>query len=247
MTEAGTIRIGCSGWNYRHWRGAFYPEKLPVKRWFDHYAETFDTVELNTSFYHLPKPETFVKWKDQAPAGFRYAVKASRFITHAKKLKECEEPLDLFLSRARGLGEAMGPVLYQLPPRWAFNRERIEAFLALLPLDLVHVFEFREASWMAEEVIRLLGERGVSYCTHDMPGMDVPRHAVGPVAYVRFHGFAGKYWGRYPDEVLIGWAGWMVDQARQGRDVWAYFNNDIHADAIADALTLRAMVAQTAR
>lgn len=243
----GTIRIGCSGWQYRHWRGLFYPEKLPQRCWFDHYASVFDTVELNTSFYHLPKPETFDKWRGQAPAGFRYAVKASRFITHMKKLKDCAEPLDTILTRARRLGEALGPILYQLPPRWAFDGERLLAFLALLPRDLVHVFEFREPSWMAEEVLDLLDAHGIAYCAHDMIGMKAPRRATGPAAYVRFHGGTGKYRGRYKEEMLLDWSDWLAGQARAGRDVWAYFNNDIGGAAIDDALTLRAMVAQALR
>ncbi len=244
---AGAIRIGCSGWNYKHWREAFYPKGVPVKRWFEHYAATFDTVELNTSFYHLPKPETFTKWRDQAPEGFRYAVKASRFITHMKKLKDCEEPVETFLTRARNLGGTIGPILYQLPPRWAFDRQRLEEFIALLPADLTHVFEFREKSWLTEEVLALLDERGVSFCAHDMPGSATPRWAAGPIAYVRFHGAGGKYIGRYSDDALLSWTDWIVEQARGGRDVWCYFNNDIHAHAIHDALTLRSMVGQAVR
>ena len=147
----GTIRIGCSGWNYRHWRGPFYPSELPTKGWFAFYARTFDTVEINASFYRMPKPETFARWRDQAPQGFRYAVKAHRFITHMKKLKDAEAPLALFIERARSLEERLGPILYQLPPRWKCNRERLELFLALLPRDLTHVFEFRDTSWMTEE------------------------------------------------------------------------------------------------
>jgi uncharacterized protein YecE (DUF72 family) len=247
MTATGAIRIGCSGWAYRHWRGAFYPEKLAQKNWFGHYAAVFDTVELNTSFYHLPKPETFIKWRDQAPPGFRYAVKAPRFITHMKKLKGCEEPVREFLGRARNLGASLGPILYQLPPRWAYHRERIEEFLDLLPRDLVHAFEFREASWMTAELLALLDARGISFCAHDMGGLATERWAAGPAAYVRFHGHGGKYVGRYPDEKLLGWADWIVSEAQGGRDVWCYFNNDIFAHAIDDALTLRAMVAQAAR
>ncbi|CAA9523773.1 MAG: FIG003003: hypothetical protein [uncultured Sphingosinicella sp.] len=247
MEKIGTIRIGCSGWNYKHWREAFYPKGLPVKRWFEHYVATFSTVELNTSFYRLPKPETFDKWREQAPPGFTYAVKAPRFITHMKKLKECHEPVDEFLGRARRLGHTVGPLLYQLPPRWAFNRERMEEFLALLPPDLVHVFEFREKSWLTEDVLELLDGQGISFCAHDMPGSATPRWASGPIAYVRFHGTEGKYWGRYSDEGLLGWTDWIVEQSLSGRDVWCYFNNDIHAHAIDDALTLRSMVAQAAR
>lgn len=243
----GTVRIGCSGWTYRHWRGVFYPEKLAQKRWFAHYAATFGTVELNTSFYHLPKAETFAKWRDQAPPGFRYAVKAPRFITHMKKLKDCEEPVEEFLRRARNLGGAIGPILYQLPPRWAFNRDRLGDFLALLPGDLVHVFEFREKSWLSAEVLELLDAGAVSFCAHDMPAAATPRWAAGPVAYVRFHGGTGKYVGRYRDETMLGWTDWIVAQARAGRDVWCYFNNDIGGHAVEDALTLRAMVAQAMR
>ena len=243
----GRVRIGCSGWTYRHWRELFYPPKTPQRLWFGCYAETFETVELNTSFYHLPKPETFTKWRDQAPPGFRYAVKAPRFVTHMKKLKDCAEPVAEFLSRARNLRETIGPILYQLPPRWACNTERLEEFIGHLPPDLAHVFEFREKSWISEEVLALLGARGVSFCVHDMLESATPRWASGPVAYLRFHGCGGKYWGRYPDETLLGWSDWIVEQARSGRDVWCYFNNDIDAHAIHDAQTLKSMVGQSLR
>jgi uncharacterized protein YecE (DUF72 family) len=247
MTRHGEIRIGCSGWLYRHWRELFYPPKVAQRLWFDHYAATFGTVELNTSFYHLPKPESFAKWRDQAPPGFRYAVKAPRFITHMKKLKDCAEPVEEFLRRARNLGDRIGPILYQLPPRWACNLERLDEFIALLPADLAHVVEFRDKSWLTAEVLALLDARGVSFCVHDMAGSATERWAAGPVAYVRFHGGAGKYWGRYPDEVLLSWADWIVAQAAAGRDVWCYFNNDIGGAAIEDALTLRSMVGQALR
>ena len=247
MATRGEIRIGCSGWTYRHWRELFYPAKMAQRLWFGHYAATFDTVELNTSFYHLPKADTFAKWRDQAPPGFRYSVKAPRFITHMKKLKECAEPVDEFLRRARNLGASIGPILYQLPPRWACDVERLEGFVDLLPGGLAHVFEFREKSWMCAEVLALLERRGVSFCAHDMQGLRTERWAAGPVAYVRFHGGTGKYRGRYADEALLGWADWIVAEARGGRDVWCYFNNDIGGDAIHDALTLRSMVGQSLR
>jgi uncharacterized protein YecE (DUF72 family) len=243
----GEIRIGCSGWIYRHWRELFYPPKLPQRLWFDHYAATFDTVELNTSFYRLPSSDTFTKWRDRAPPEFRYAVKAPRFITHMKKLKDCAEPVDEFILRARNLGGAIGPLLYQLPPRWACNTARLEEFIALLPTDLEHVFEFREKSWITEEVLALLDSRRVSFCVHDMAETPTPRWAAGPIAYVRFHGGVGKYWGRYSDEGLLSWTDWIVAQASGGRDVWCYFNNDIGGAAIEDALTLRGMVGQALR
>jgi len=245
--EPADIRIGCSGWNYRHWRSAFYPQGLPVKRWFSFYAEHFDTVEINNSFYRLPKAETFDAWRDQAPPGFRYAVKANRFLTQAKKLKDCEEPVARMMAPVRHLGGTLGPILYQLPPRFRINLERLETFLELLPEDIPHVFEFRDRSWLTDETLALLDRHGASFCAHDMPGLATERWAVGPIAYVRFHGGGGKYWGRYPDETLLGWTDWMADQARNGRPVWAYFNNDADAAAIQDALTLKAMVAQALR
>ena len=247
MSLTSTIRIGCSGWVYRHWREAFYPAALPVNRWFAYYAAEFDTVEINNSFYRLPTAKAFVAWRDQAPPGFRYAVKAKRFITQAKKLLDCEEPLQRMLEPLRELGPALGPVLFQLPPRFRLNHERLETFLRLLPEDIASVFEFREPSWHDPVILDLLAAHGASYCAHDMPGLATPRWATGPIAYVRFHGAGGKYWGRYSDEALLGWAEWMVEQAHESREVWAYFNNDIHADAIHDAQTLRAMVRQLDR
>jgi uncharacterized protein YecE (DUF72 family) len=164
-----------------------------------------------------------------------------------KKLKDCAEPVEAFLARARNLGPTIGPILYQLPPRWTLNLERLEEFIALLPVDLVHVFEFREKSWLTEEVLALLDSRAIAFCAHDMPGLATPRWAAGPIAYVRFHGGTGKYVGRYPEEALLAWTDWIVGQARGGRDIWCYFNNDIGGHAIHDALTLRAMVGQALR
>jgi uncharacterized protein YecE (DUF72 family) len=241
------VRIGCSGWVYPHWRGLFYPEKLAVKRWFAFYASEFDTVEINNSFYRLPKAETFDAWREQAPPGFCYAVKANRFLTQAKKLNECEEPLERMMAPFRHLGPTLGPVLYQLPPRFKVNLERLESFLRIVPRDVTNVFEFREPSWYCDAVFALLERHGASFCAHDMPGSASPRVAVGPAAYLRFHGGLSKYYGRYPDERLLDWADWIAEQARSGRTVWAYFNNDPEAHAIHDAQTLRAMIRQALR
>jgi uncharacterized protein YecE (DUF72 family) len=238
------IRIGCSGWMYRHWRGAFYPETCAVKHWFAHYAEHFGTVEINNSFYRLPKAEAVDGWREQAPPGFCYAIKANRYLTQAKKLKECAEPLERMMRAFRHLGGTLGPILYQLPPRLKLNLERLEDFLKLAPRDVTNVFEFRDKSWYAPETLTLLDRYGASFCAHDMPGSASPREAVGPIAYVRFHGGEGKYWGRYSDECLLDWTDWMVAEARAGRPVWAYFNNDAEAHAVHDALTLKAMVRQ---
>jgi uncharacterized protein YecE (DUF72 family) len=243
----GRIHVGCSGWVYKHWRGIFYPKGLPQKRWFERYAEEFNTVEINNSFYRLPKPETFTKWHDQAQPGFRYAVKASRFITHMKKLKDCEEAVDNFIALARGLKAFLGPILYQLPPNLHKDLPRLENFLKALPGSVEHVFEFRHQSWYADETLALLDRYGAGFVVHDLKGLRSPRWASSRIAYVRFHGSGGRYSGRYSDKELIGWTDWIIDQSRHGRAVWCFFNNDIHGAAIEDARTLKSMMGQLAR
>jgi uncharacterized protein YecE (DUF72 family) len=241
------IHIGCSGWVYKHWRGLFYPEGLPQKRWFERYAEEFDTVEINNSFYRLPSPETFDKWRDQARPGFRYAVKVNRFITHMKKLRGCDEEVDRFIALTRALAATLGPLLYQLPPSLHKDLARLDAFLARVPRDLEQVVEFRHKSWYDEEVLALLDRHGVGFVAHDLKGLVSPRWASGRTAYVRFHGAAGKYRGRYPDEALLEWTDWCLEQARNRRTCWCYFNNDIQGHAIEDARTLKSMVGQMNR
>jgi uncharacterized protein YecE (DUF72 family) len=240
---AGRIRIGCSGWQYRHWRGNFYAEGLPQKHWFEHYAGIFDTVEINNSFYRLPEAATFANWASRAPSRFIFAIKASRFLTHMKKLKDPEEPVDRFFSRARALGPHLGPVLYQLPPGFKLDRARLEHFLQALPIDIRHVIEFRDPSWYADDVFTLLARHSAGICVHDMPGSATGRVRVGPFVYVRFHGASGKYDGSYPDARLESWAAWLEEQAAAGVDVYAYFNNDVGGHAPRNALTLRRQLA----
>ena len=245
--SASDIRIGCSGWVYRHWRGLFYPEGLPQRLWFERYSEEFDTVEINNSFYHLPKPETFDKWREQAPPGFCYAVKANRYLTQAKKLLDCEEPIERMMTAVRHLGDRLGPMLYQMPPSMKIDLQRLESFLQLLPDGVASVFEFRNKSWYTDEVLALLDQYGVGFVAHDMKGLVSPRWSSGNLAYVRFHGGLGKYWGRYPDEALLSWTDWLIDQAKSGKWCWCYFNNDIHGHAIEDARTLKSMIRQMSR
>jgi uncharacterized protein YecE (DUF72 family) len=235
------VRIGCSGWQYKHWRGDFYPADLREAGWLDHYLRRFDTVELNNSFYRLPEAATFRSWRERTPASFLFAVKASRFLTHMKKLTDPEEPLQRFFERARELGDRLGPVLYQLPPRWPVNLERLDVFLACLPPRARHVIEFREPSWYASEVLERLERAGVALCLHDMAGSASPRIRVGPLVYVRFHGVT-RYGGRYGDEELAPWAEWLRAEHAAGRDVFAYFNNDIGGHAPRDAIRLREML-----
>ncbi len=235
------VRIGCSGWQYRHWRGNFYPDELPQQRWLEFYASHFNTVEINNTFYRLPPAATFAAWGRRAPARFVYALKASRFLTHMKKLKEPEEPIDRFFTRARGLGRSFGPVLYQLPPRWAMNVERLREFLEALPRGQRHAFEFREPSWYSDEVFALLARHRAALCLHDMAGSASGRLDVGPFVYVRFHGTT-RYSGRYGDESIDAWADWLAARVRAGTPIYAYFNNDVGGHAPRDATRLREAV-----
>ncbi|HWP35059.1 MAG TPA: DUF72 domain-containing protein [Thermodesulfobacteriota bacterium] len=237
--SAGRVWVGCSGWDYPHWRGVFYPADLPRSAWFAHYAATFATVELNATFYRLPDPATVARWRNQAPPGFRYAVKASRYLTHLKKLKAPAAPLARLVGRLRPLGPHLGPLLYQLPPRWRVDLPRLTAFLARLPRDLLHVVEFRDGSWLVEPVRARLAEAGVGVCVHDAPGVEMPRWTTGPLAYVRFHGAREEVRRGYPDRVLDEWAAWLEAQRRAGREVYAYFNNDAEGHAVRDARRLR--------
>jgi len=241
--NAPEIRIGCSGWMYRHWRGLFYPGDLPQSRWLEFYARRFDTVEVNNTFYHLPDAAAFAAWKRRAPAGFVYALKASRLMTHMKKLKDPDEPLRRFFGLARTLGRSLGPILYQLPPRWPVNLERLAAFLHALPKRRRHAFEFREPSWYSEDVYALLRKHHAALCLHDMAGSAPARIAVGPFVYVRFHGTT-KYAGRYSDRTIDGWAAWLAERVQDGVSCYAYFNNDAGGQAPVDAERLRTMMAR---
>jgi len=237
------VRIGTSGWQYRHWAGDFYPAGLPQERWLERYATEFDTVELNNPFYRLPDAGVFTAWGRRVPPRFRFAVKASRYLTHVRRLSDPREPLDRLWSRARCLGDRLGPVLYQLPPRWKPNHERLSSFLAAVP-EAPQAIEFRDRSWYAPVTYALLAEARVALCLHDMAGSATVPEPVGPLVYVRFHGAGQKYGGRYPSQRLAAWADRIAAWADGDLPVWAYFNNDIGGHAPRDAVRLRAMVAR---
>ena len=172
------IRIGTSGWIYSHWRGDFYPRELPVNRWFEHYQSHFDTVEINNTFYRLPPAGTFDSWRRQVHGNFLYAVKANRFLTHMKKLKDPAEPLERLFTHVRRLRKHLGPILYQLPPRWLPDGERLESFFRSLPKNLTHVMEFRDERCLTDDIRSLLARYNVGLCN--------PRHtaAASAVAHV---------------------------------------------------------------
>ncbi|SRR6266511_304559 len=250
FAPCGEIHIGCSGWHYKSWRGYVYPENLPTTAWLRAYTKRFLTVEINNSFYRLPSEETFGAWRAQVPRGFLFAVKASRFLTHIKRLRDPEEPLDRFLTHARPLGPTLGPILYQLPPRWFPDEERLRRFLEVLPERLTpgsrhrlyHVLEVRDVRGYEPWVLDLLRAHGVTLCVHDMKGSESPLLVVGPIVYVRLHGYGVKYGGSYPDQVLAEWAEWIVDAAQSGFEAFVYFNNDLNGFAVTDAQRLRRMI-----
>jgi uncharacterized protein YecE (DUF72 family) len=238
----GRFFIGTSGWSYGHWKGVFYPQELKTSKWLAFYIEHFKTVEINNTFYHLPTENAFEGWKAAAPEDFIYALKASRFITHMKRLKDAKEPLKLFLSRARILKKNLGPVLFQLPPRWGCNISRLGEFLRLLPGNLKFVFEFRDRSWFTEEVFGLLRKKGIALCIYSMPDFTSPVEVTAPFTYIRFHGTGTLYRGRYTLEELKNWARTIKGFSGKGLDVYAYFNNDAFANAVFNAKELREMV-----
>ena len=238
------IWIGTSGWVYPHWLGRFYPPELPQRDQLAYYAARFVTVEINRSFYRLPDRDTFAAWAAQVAfrPNFFFAVKASRYLTHLKKLKDPADGLARLLDAAEGLGPRLGPFLYQLPPHWKANPERLASFLALLPRRYRAAFELRDPSWFAPEILRLLEDAGCALVTAvggaHSTSLELP--AVGPFSYLRFHG--GLYGIGYTEGELAFWAERIRAAADAGGDVYAYFNNDPEGHAIRDAERLRAML-----
>lgn len=236
MPEA---RIGCSGFNYGSWRGTFYPRDLPQKRWLGHYSTVFDTVELNVTFYRLPPASTFDRWRAETPPGFGFSVKGSRFVTHIKRLREPEAPVALFFERALRLKEKLSAVLWQFPPGFAFDRERLRRFLELLRrYPARNALEFRNESWMTEEVFRSCTEYGVCLCLADWPDFldDLPPTA--DFVYMRRHGKGGNHAQDYSRAALKKDATRVREYLSGRRDVFVYFNNDAHGYAPADAQVL---------
>jgi uncharacterized protein YecE (DUF72 family) len=248
---AGKILIGCSGWQYAGWRGRFYPSSLPAAQELSFYARRFETVELNNSFYRLPERATFARWAAQTPSTFVMAVKASRYLTHLKRLRDPAEPMRRLLDRIGVLGRRLGPILYQLQPTLAVDLPRLEAWLAVLPRAgrrarprIRHVVEFRHPSWYREDVYAALARRGVAVCLHDRTGSAYAGEPIGPFVYIRFHGTHGDYHGSYRTRTLRTWADRIRAWAAEGRDVFAYFNNDPGATAARNAAGLIALVAR---
>jgi uncharacterized protein YecE (DUF72 family) len=229
------IHVGTSGWQYRDWKDRFYPRGLSQRAWLTHYASVFSTVEVNNSFYQLPKEETFGKWQETTPDGFLFAVKASRYITHIRRLREASDSVKLFWSRAGHLRSKLGPVLFQLPPNFKADPPLLAEFLKALPKGMRAAFEFRDDTWQTDQVLGLLEDAGAAWVLADRPGWRVPEIVTGGWSYVRFHQGRSNHPG-YARSKLRRWADRIASSVP--RDTFVYFNNDALGAAPEDALTL---------
>ena len=237
----GTVHVGTSGWQYRDWRGQLYPQGLPQAEWLPHYAEVFETVEVNNSFYRLPERATFARWRRQTPPGFVMAVKASRYVTHVRRLRDVKDAVDLFWERALGLGPRLGPVLFQLPPRFPVEAGRLADLLGHLPRGMRAAFEFRDASWHTDEIHAMLDHAGCALVWPDRPGSRATLPLSGGWGYIRFH--QGRPVGPdYDRRKLRRWADRI--SGLDATEVFVYFNNDTGGAAIRDAPILRELLSE---
>lgn len=238
----GKIHIGTSGWHYKHWIGTWYPQDTRPAQQFDYYRQHFSTVEINNSFYRLPTVDTFTAWRDAAPGHFVYAVKASRYITHMRKLNEPKQSMAKFMNNVQALGDKLGPILFQLPPGWKLNTQRLAAFLQALPRHHRYAFEFRNASWYHAEVYALLNEYDCAFCIYELAGHLSPQEVTSSLVYVRLHGPGDKYQGSYTEQALQHWAAKCRECAKAGKDVFVYFDNDQAGYAAFNAQRLAQLV-----
>jgi len=211
-----------------------------------YYCERFDTVELNNSFYHLPKTSSLDSWRDSTPAGFCFAAKGSRFLTHMKKLKDPEQGLNRFLDAIEVLEQKLGPILFQLPPNWELDLDRLANFFTFLPREHRYAFEFRNASWSVPGTYDLLARHNIAYCVFHLAGTHSPIEVTADFAYVRLHGPGGKYQGSYSDEVLVGWAERIRKWRQELKRIYVYFDNDEAGYAAQNALKLKELIAMPA-
>ena len=237
MTSPAQWRIGTSGWNYKHWREIFYPRQVPVSRWLGFYTEHFDTVEVNATFYRLPRPEAFEKWYRETPRNFLWAVKGSKFITHTRRLKDSNEPLERLYSTIERLKEKLGPILFQLPPSLSFDRELFISFCRNLNPSYRHVLEVRHPSWVDTNVFEILNEYHIAFCISDTAGRYPSFEAItADFIYIRLHGSQKLYASEYSEEELQEWGrkirGWNID-------TYLYFDNDFQGLAVRNAKRLK--------
>jgi uncharacterized protein YecE (DUF72 family) len=237
--DIGAVRIGTSGYQYDHWQGPFYPKDMPKSEWFDFFQRHFDTVEINNSFYSLPSIHTFKQWEARASKEFLYSLKFSRYGSHLKHLKDPADTIGKFLEHADHLKGKLGPVLIQLPPQWNAAPDRLDNFLSAAPADHRWAVEFRNPSWLCEQVYEVLRTHHAALCIHDMID-NHPREITADWVYLRFHG--QEYAGSYSHQALTAEAQRIKDYCRRGLDVYAYFNNDAEGFAAANASDLKRYV-----
>ncbi len=238
----GSSLIGTSGWHYDHWVGPFYPTGLDRKAWLDFYAQHFQTAEINNTFYQLPTDHAVDEWRRQAPSGFVFACKASRYITHMKKLKDPAASVPRFFDALRPLGRKRGPTLFQLPPHWRVDLQRLTDFLEASPVAGRCAFEFREETWWTREVYDVLSRHNATFCEFELSGKRSPSVTTADFHYVRLHGPGGPYQGQYDGRTLAGWARRFEKWLAKGHDVYCYFDNDQAGYAPQDALRLQEML-----
>lgn len=239
MNDSKSIHIGTSGWSYKHWREIFYPHGVSAKDYLQYYAKHFSTVEINNSFYHLLKEETVQNWASNVPDDFVFAVKANRYITHIKKLKEPENRIENFLESITSFGKKLGPILFQLPPSFGFNPERFEYFLKALSADYRYVFEFRDKSWFNSETYDILKKNNAAFCIYNMGDYQTPKEITSDFVYIRLHGPGGLGSNKYNDEKLNEFCNDILDFNGCGKEVFCYFNNDEAGYAVENAKELK--------
>ncbi|WP_058557013.1 DUF72 domain-containing protein [Thiohalocapsa sp. ML1] len=246
VADRGHAHIGTSGWYYDAWEGPFYPPDLPPTKRLDYYGARLDSAEIDSSFYHLPSVETLERWCARVPSDFVFAAKASRYITHMKKLNDPAESLDRLVTRMDILGERLGPILFQLPPGWHRNTERLAAFLDRLDDRHRWAFELRDPSWIDDTTLALLRRHNAAFCIYELDGWRSPAHITSDFVYIRLHGPGAAYQGSYDSAALGHWARAIRAWCAKGLDVYCYFDNDEAGYAVQNALALRERLARQA-
>lgn len=252
MKKQTSIFIGTSGWEYKHWKNVFYPKNITGKEHLEYYAKYFSTVEVNNSFYHLLNNKVVNNWINSTPEDFVFAVKASRYITQMKKLKEPKASTEKFFESIKPFGEKIGPILFQLPPNFGFNGQRLEEFIVTCVTqnktcsketpDYKYVFEFRNPSWYNEKTYEILNRYNCAFCIYNLGTTQTPKEITADFVYMRFHGNYGLGSGKYSTKELEGFAQDINNFTSKGKDVYCYFNNDEAGFAVENAIELRKRV-----
>jgi uncharacterized protein YecE (DUF72 family) len=245
MPKRGALHVGTSGWHYKHWLGPFYPEGMRPAAMLDHYRQHFSAVEINNSFYRLLSPPALEKWRAATPGDFVFTAKGSRFLTHMRKLKDTGQGIERYFERARALGDKLKVVVFQLPPRWSCNLERLDSFLAALPAGYRYAFELRDESWLVDPVYEVLEKHRTAFCIYDIAGRRSPEVVTTDLVYLRLHGPSERaYEGAYSPQRLRALADKIRKWRHEGRDCYVFFDNDAEANAPRDAARLARFLAE---